>query len=267
MPPTTTSTMIRSRSGPESEASAWERVGAHGPTTCWRIGGLFAGPWAVHARGADGRDLEVRRAGSQPRALQDCRATERRRAQGSRFGALGNEAARQQDQARAQQMALINQLQNQASGLGPSLAQAQLQQATDRNMQQAMALGVSQRGAGQGAALHNIANQRAGIGQQMAGDSAMLRLQEQLQARQMLGGLLGGMRGQDIGNMQFGLGNQASLGMQQAGLDLPATTRTVRTASAGSRRVRARRASTTRTPGASWATSAPSWAASDASAT
>lgn len=141
-------------------------------------------------------------------------------AQGSRFGALGNEAARQQDQARAQQMALINQLQNQASGLGPSLAQAQLQQATDRNMQQAMALGVSQRGAGQGAALHNIANQRAGIGQQMAGDSAMLRLQEQLQARQMLGGLLGGMRGQDIGNMQFGLGNQASLGMQQAGLDL-----------------------------------------------
>ena len=141
-------------------------------------------------------------------------------AQGSRFGALGNEAARQQDQARAQQMALINQLQNQASGLGPSLAQAQLQQATDRNMQQAMALGVSQRGAGQGAALHNIANQRAGIGQQMAGDSAMLRLQEQLQARQMLGGLLGGMRGQDIGNMQWGLGNQASLGMQQAGLDL-----------------------------------------------
>jgi hypothetical protein len=36
----------------------------------------------------------------------------------------------------------------------------------------------------------------------------------------MLGGLLGGMRGQDIGNMQFDLGNQASLGMQQAGLDL-----------------------------------------------
>lgn len=141
-------------------------------------------------------------------------------AQGSRFGALGNEAARQQDQARAQQMALIKQIQDQAAGRGPSLAQAQLQQANEAAARQAMALGYSQRGAGAAGALKSIREQQAGMTQQNAADSAMLRLQEQLQARQMLGGLLGGMRGQDIGNMQWGLGNQASLGMQQAGLDL-----------------------------------------------
>lgn len=138
----------------------------------------------------------------------------------NRFGALGNEGARQQDQARAQQMALIKQIQDQAAGRGPSLAQAQLQQANEAGMRQAMALGYSQRGAGAAGALKNIREQQAGMTQQNAADSAMLRMQEQLQARQMLGGLLGGMRGQDIGNMQFGLGNQASLGMQQAGLSL-----------------------------------------------
>ena len=63
----------------------------------------------------------------------------------------------------------------------------------------------------------------------------------------MLGGLLGGMRGQDIGNMQWGLGNQASLGMQQAGLDLARDNSYRQDRPAGSRRVRARRASTTRT--------------------
>jgi hypothetical protein len=72
-----------------------------------------------------------------------------------------------------------------ARGTGPSVAQMQLKQGTDRNMQQAAALIGSQRGYNPGAQ-RQIATQRAQIGQQMAGDSAMLRLQEQMQARAAL---------------------------------------------------------------------------------
>lgn len=136
------------------------------------------------------------------------------------YSNMASQLAQQQAQTRAAQWGLIQQLQGQAAGTGPSLAQAQLQQATDRNMQQAMAMGVSQRGAGQTAALHNIAGQRAGIGQQMAGDSAMLRLQEQMAAQQQLGGLLGGMYGQDMQGRQFGMGGQTGLSLAQEQLEL-----------------------------------------------
>jgi hypothetical protein len=104
------------------------------------------------------------------------------------------------------QMALIQQLQDQAAGKGPSLAQMQLQKATDQNMASAMALGASQRGAGQAGMLRGIQNQQAGLSRGMAADSGILQLQEQMQARQMLGQNLGGMRGQDLGASQMGLG-------------------------------------------------------------
>jgi hypothetical protein len=119
----------------------------------------------------------------------------------------------QQGQTRDMQMALIQQLQDQAAGRGPSLAQMQLQQGTDRNMSQAMALGQSQRGAGAAGMAKGIQGQQAGIAQGMAGDAAMLRLQEQMSARGMLGQQLGGVRGQDQGwagmdmqNNQFNAG-------------------------------------------------------------
>lgn len=87
----------------------------------------------------------------------------------------------------------------QARGEGPSLAQGQLKQATDRNLAQALAMQASQRGPGSATALRQIANQRAAIGQQAASDSAQLRLAEQLQAQQQLSGVLQGARGQDLG--------------------------------------------------------------------
>lgn len=105
------------------------------------------------------------------------------------------------DPVRAQQMGLIQQLQDQAAGRGPSLAQMQLQQATNQNMQQGRAMAASQRGLGGGAAARQIAGQRGSIGQQMAGQSAMARLQEQMAARGMLGQQLGGVRGQDMSAM------------------------------------------------------------------
>jgi hypothetical protein len=107
-------------------------------------------------------------------------------------------------------MGLIAQLQQQAAGQGPSLAQLQLQQATGENMNNAMALGAAQQGQGLGAqaALRSILDNQARIQQQSALQSAMLRNQEQMQAREQLGGVLGGVRGQDLGAAQAQAGNE-----------------------------------------------------------
>ncbi len=112
-------------------------------------------------------------------------------------------ANRSGDEIRNQQLQLMQQLQDQAAGKGPSIAQLQLQKGGDQAMSQAMALGASQRGAGRAGALKGIANQQAKIGQGMANDSAMLRLQEQMQARTQLGTGLASMRSSDEARSQF----------------------------------------------------------------
>jgi hypothetical protein len=104
----------------------------------------------------------------------------------------------QQAQARAAQQGLLAQFQAQASGQGPSLAQMQLQQATDRNAANAMGLIASQRGLNPGLAARLAGQNAANINQQAAGQSAMARLAEQYQAQQGLAGLSGQMRGQDL---------------------------------------------------------------------
>jgi hypothetical protein len=123
-----------------------------------------------------------------------------------------------QDQFRAGQMQLAGQLQDQSMGLGPSLAQSQLRQATDRNIQQSMALAASQRGANPTAGLRQAQMMAAGANQQAAAQAADIRMQEQLSARQQLAGVLGQGRGADIGlaTDQAGLQQQMSLANQQA---------------------------------------------------
>lgn len=128
----------------------------------------------------------------------------------------GNINTANEDQVRQQQMGLIQQLQNQSNGTGgPSLAQGQLQQATDANNRNAMSLGQSQVGQGMSnqAALMNIGQAQANNMQQAAGQSAQQRMLEQMQAQQQLQQMLGGTRGQDLGLAS----NQAqnNMGMQQ----------------------------------------------------
>jgi|CXWL01.1.fsa_nt_gi hypothetical protein len=131
----------------------------------------------------------------------------------------------QANQARGVQTGLIQQLQAQARGDGPSIAQEQLKQATDQNMAQAAAQAASGRGAGAGGAAYQVGNQRAAAGQKMAGDSAVLRLQEQMQAQNMLAGVSGQMRGQDLSSQGLNL-QQTSMNddlvkfYTQAGLSL-----------------------------------------------
>lgn len=103
------------------------------------------------------------------------------------------------NEVRGRQMTLADQLTAQAAGQGPSLAGMQLQQATNRNLAQAAALASSGRGGAQGGlGMRQVQNQQADIAGQAARDAAILRVQEQMQARESLGGLLNQTRGTDV---------------------------------------------------------------------
>jgi len=115
----------------------------------------------------------------------------------------------QANQARGNQNKLVAALQAAASGQGPSLAQQQVQQATNNNV----AAGASQIGSVRGMnpaaqarlILQNTANQN----QMAAGQSGIARTNEINTARGELGNVLAGQRGQDINqastNTQLGL--------------------------------------------------------------
>lgn len=128
-----------------------------------------------------------------------------------------------------QQQQLAQALQQQMQGGGPNLGQTQLQATTDRSMQQAAALGASQRGLSPGSAQRQILEQQSGINQGAANQSAQLQQQQQLAAQQQLGNVLNqqgqlglGQVGQ-LGNLQQAqnaLNLQQSLGTQ--GLNLQA---------------------------------------------
>lgn len=104
-----------------------------------------------------------------------------------------------QQQTRDQQQQLGNMLMQSAEGKGPSVAQAQLQQATDQNIAQQQALAASMRGVNPAMAARLAANNSANAQQQAANQSAIIRAQEQQSAQGQLGNVLANTRGQDIG--------------------------------------------------------------------
>lgn len=111
---------------------------------------------------------------------------------------------------------LANQYMGQAMGQGPSLAQAQLQNATEANMAAAMAQAGSMRGGNPAAMARGLVNQVGDLNQQAANQSAMLRMQEQQNA---LAGL--GATASNMGQLQLGQGAQAQQGaLAQAELGL-----------------------------------------------
>jgi len=120
----------------------------------------------------------------------------------------------QSPQAIATQQQLLGQLGRQAQGLGPSVAQQQLAQATGQNVAQTAALMGSQRGARANVGLVGRQAALAGMGaqQQAAGQAATLRAQEQLAAQQAAAGLTGQQLGQISGAQQLGL--QGTAGAQ-----------------------------------------------------
>lgn len=146
------------------------------------IGGLFSG-----SQGANWQP-EMAATTEQAQELykqqQDAIARQRQFAQ-----AL---AAQSPEAIKAQQQ-LLGQLQGRAAGTGPSVAQSQLAQATGQGIAGVGAALAGQRGSGANVGLtqRNIAGMGAGAMQQMAGQAATLRAQEQLGAEQALMGLTG----------------------------------------------------------------------------
>ena len=121
----------------------------------------------------------------------------------------------QESAFRQSQSDLAEALARQARGEGPSLAEMQLRQATDRGIAQQQALAQSA-APGQAAMAQRLAAQQAGqMSSGLAGQSAMARLQEQQAAQGMLGNLLQGARGQDL---QRGLAN-VGFGLQSRGMN------------------------------------------------
>lgn len=110
---------------------------------------------------------------------EDIRKRQESRQQELRQGIAGMSTGpyRNPDQDR-----LISTLLAQSRGEGPSAAQAQLQQATDQNMRQALAYAASSRG-NPALAQQAAGRQRAQMSQQAVAQSAALRAQEQAAAQ------------------------------------------------------------------------------------
>jgi hypothetical protein len=122
----------------------------------------------------------------------------------------------QEQQARANQSDFIKQLQAQMQGQGPSLANMQLQQATNRNIAQTMGQAASQRGVNPALAARLAMNNVAGANQQAAMDSGIIRQQEMLNAQQQLGSQIGAQRQGDLTAVDRDLG--AKMGREQLGV-------------------------------------------------
>lgn len=122
--------------------------------------------------------------------------------QGAAYDAAIMAAGPEQEQARSQQEQLASILMDQVKGGGPNLANAQLQAALGEiQAQQAGAIG-SAKGINPQLAMSTAYGQGAQLSQQAAQQSAINRLTQQLAAQQQLSGVLGGIRGQDIGMFQ-----------------------------------------------------------------
>lgn len=103
--------------------------------------------------------------------------------------------------ARNKQMMLVEALTAAMNGQGPSLAEQQLKDATDKNMQQAAAFGGSMRGISPALMARQILQNQAAMGQGMAGQAAQLRANEVATARGQLGDALSGVRTGDMNEL------------------------------------------------------------------
>lgn len=126
--------------------------------------------------------------------------------------------AGQSDQTRGQQGQLAGMLFQQAQGNRPGAGEMAVNRQVGSAMAQQTSAAQMARGANAALAARNAARSTADIGVNGAGMAAQAQMQDQTNAQNQLGGLLGGMRSQDIGVAQ---GNQQAQ-MQQQQLQLQA---------------------------------------------
>lgn len=122
---------------------------------------------------------------------------------------------------RRNQSALVQQLEADAAGRGPSAAGLALQAGTDRNMAQQQGTVQGARGSAVPLAAFAAANNSARLGAQSSQDAAMLRVQEMQNARNQLGLTLHGARAADESTSKF----NAAQGNEMARANLEAELR------------------------------------------
>lgn len=112
---------------------------------------------------------------------------------------------------RADQRELVDALEAQSAGRGPSLATQQLNMAYDQANRQQQSIANAARGSGAGLAQFQAGNQSMQLQARAAQESAAARMAEQTAARNQLGLTLQGARGQDIESQLrlMGLNDQA----------------------------------------------------------
>lgn len=105
---------------------------------------------------------------------------------------------------------LAAQLSGQALGTAPSIAEAQLRSATNRNLQQQLAAAASMRGRNPAAMQRQLLQQQGEAGRQLAEQSAVARLQEQQQAMQTAMQANQANQSQIAQNLQAGYGYKSA---------------------------------------------------------
>jgi hypothetical protein len=132
------------------------------------------------------------------------------------------------------QQGLVAQLQAQAQGSGPDLAQAQLRQGLQANLASQLATAAGQRGnQNPGAAQYALGQGAAAANQAAAGQAAATRAQEQLSAEQGLGAALGQYGSQQIGLAENQAGLNQAANLQNAGAQNAMTQFNTQSAQAG----------------------------------
>lgn len=118
-----------------------------------------------------------------------------------------------------QQQSLADALAARANGQGgPSIAEMQLQQTLAQNQKNAAGALAGVRGLNPAAAQRLLLQQQATMGQQAAGQGALLRAQEQLAAQQEYGNQLAQMRGAE--STAYGQAGQLGLGQEKSASEL-----------------------------------------------
>lgn len=135
---------------------------------------------------------------------------------------LGNSAPQmntaQSDQVRGDQNRLAGMLFAQADGSRQGAGELAVQRQANRAMAANTGAAQMARGANTAMAMRNMARSNADIGVNAAGQAGIAQLQDQQSAQNQLGGLLGGMRGQDI--QVAGANQQGQLAQQQLQLGM-----------------------------------------------
>lgn len=127
----------------------------------------------------------------------------------------GNQRAFMGENVNPKRKQMLDQLAAQAAGTGPSIAEAQLKGAFDKSLQQQLAMARSGRTGNAGLASRNLANVASQQQQNLGQQSAIARMQEQVNGQNALQGAIQNEQQYATGTLGSALGSQANVAQMQ----------------------------------------------------